>query len=67
MNLSTLKKTKTGSKIVFQDRLPAFTVGKAYMIKQTTVGRMIIDDNGLEQYLAGTKCLFEDFEIFNEE
>lgn len=64
MNLSQLCELKDGDKIVCR-HLPAFTVGKSYIVKMTSVGRMITDDNGIGRYLFDMERFFE--KVTNEE
>ena len=51
MNLSQLRELKTGDKIIYEG--PALTKDKLYTVRETSVGRTILDDNGLGIHLFG--------------
>ncbi len=58
MNLSQLRELKDGDKIVCRN-LPAFTDGKTYTVRKTSIGRIVTDDKGIGRYLSGIEHLFE--------
>lgn len=66
MNLSEIRKLKTGDMVEFTHIFPPFTVGKQYVVKKTDVGRFITDDNGLGQFLAGPLYTEIHFRRINE-
>lgn len=57
MNMFQLCKLQDGEKVICSS-LPAFTNGKIYEVKATSVGRLIIDDNNVGQFLTDIKKFF---------
>ena len=62
MNLSEVRKLKTGDKVIYKFYPPKFTKGKEYEVKQTPTGRRILDDRGVWVLLAHTDFLETHFE-----
>ena len=60
MNLSELRKLKSGENIIFKHPFPKFTEGEEYEVKTTKVGRIVVDDNGMGQFLSD---IYEHFEL----
>jgi len=58
MNLSQLRELKVGDKIVCKHLL-AFTDGKAYTVRPTSVGITVTDDRGSDRFLSNLEWLFE--------
>lgn len=61
MNLSELKKLKTGDKIRFAIPPPNFKLGESYLVEETNVGKVVINNRGRKYFLFDA-LLYESFE-----
>ena len=66
MNLSEVRELNDGDVITFEIPFTKFTKGRKYVVKKTSLGKYIIDDNGLGVPLASTFHLENYFVTINK-